>query len=403
MKTFHLCNSAEAPAPVPVIGVCNAFSVDEHGWAEIRYGDYEHDGRDGFGKIDLANSAQAPAVKRVVQRFTRENAQAFVADFKSLWGRVKRAVSGKSIYLGHPDAPRFARQFPDKTPRGAIADMEAGETAFRFRPILTEQGTADVERGYREFSPNWGVTPVSLARDGTLVVSPVVLTSIGLVRQGNIPGLSLTNAATAATTEHQENTNMPQWLIDLLIGAGLLKAGQAGEDTARTALANHFTAHETTVQALGTIKEQVAALTTEKTTLVNSVSAEKTRADTAGAALEAERKERATLLVAAAVSDGRVPAADKEAKITALCNAADFAAAATALAALKPALRTTSRLASASGARSALDATARQGQVIALVNARMGQTHEDYATAFAAVQADPLHGALFGVMKRAAS
>lgn len=406
-----LCNDAEGD--VAVIGMCNEFSPDEQGWVLIRYGDYPHSGKEAnaFDRSrDLVNAA-VPTVKRVVQRLTREGAEEMVREFKSAWGRIKRAVLGRNIYLGHPDAPRYASLWKDKAPRGTIADMEATDAGLRLRPVLNDQGAAEVAAGFREFSPNWTVRGAELAPDGTLYVEPFHLTSMGLVRKGNMAGISLTNAADGAapTRSTQENHTMPQWLIDLLIGAGLLKAGQSAEETARPALANHFEAHTALVAERDELKHQVATLSTEKTTLANA--AETTATEVAGckseietlkAELTAARSAHAATLVNAAIADGRVKAADKDATIASLANAADaaaFTSEAEKLAQLKPQLKTRSALGGI--ARHSHGKREAEQQITALVNAALPEHGGDYDRAFAAVASDPQHAALFGGLKRA--
>lgn len=399
-STF-LANSADPDGDY--IGAANALEVDEQGWAEIPYGEWPHSGADGR---TAANRGDQP--RRVIQRFTREDAVTLVNDFRSTWSRIKRAFIGLNLYKGHPDAPRYAKLFPDKEPRGVVADMEAGERGLRIRPVLTPQGAADVQAGHKYLSPYWGLANVGQRDDGTPILAPVELRSIGLVTRGNIPGLSLTNAAeisAASSATHQETTTMPQWLIDLLIGANLLKAGQSDEGTIRTALANFFQSHDAIVIELKDGKARLVTLEAEKTALANAAEALKTekaaletRANAAESSVTELRKQFSTALVNAAIADGRVPAAEKDAKITALCNAADFGAEQTALAALRPTLRTQSRV----GGLAQANATTRDrsAQVTALVNAYIEEHSCSYDEAFAAVSADAKHAALFAGMKR---
>ena len=372
-----LANSAPDQPVSEMLGLANALSIQDDGWALIPYGETIHDGRDGRPDGDLkANPLVEAARKGVVQRFNREDADLLVANFRSLGGRVKRAVFGLNVYRGHPDAPRFAKLFPDKSSRGTIADMEARDQGMALRFVLNEEGTADVESGWDEFSPYWETMRVGTTPDGRPIVAPRRLRSVGLIPKGNMPGLTLANLS---TTENAMNKLLQQLLASL----GYTVAADASETTlapiVATACSTLATANAATTALTGekaTLSTKVTQLETERATLNTanaSLTAEngtlKTRAENAQTAFAAERKERSTLLVDAAVSEGRVAGAERDGWITALCNAGDFTAKAAELAALKKGLKTTTTTDGLK--KNGREIQERQDQVLTLVNAAL--------------------------------
>ena len=406
----------DLPDPGTELGLANDLQIDDQGWAVIPYGDSRHSGRDAH----KANAASPGATRPngVLQRFSRENAPDIVDDFKSTWSRIKRAVVGLPIFKGHPDAPAFAHIFPDKTPRGTIADMEAGDQGLRLKFVLTNAGAADVEGGMNQFSPFWELQAISKAADGAIIAAPRRLFSVGLVQRGNIPGLSLINAAQAAQLETEQQ--MKNTLLKLLAALGKPQAADAGDDVVLAA-AN---AAEAEIVALAKAKTDLAAanaskaeletakatlegekvtlanakttLEGEKLTLANSKTELEGKLTAAQEAVKAERRERAILLVNSALTAGKILATEKEATITSLCNAADFTAAATTLANKARVLQTQSRATSVAATTTA-DAP-RGEKFLSLVNARMDSAKEDYSAAYEHVAASPEGKALLSAM-----
>lgn len=391
---------ANAADTTDFLGLANELTIEPDGWALIPYGDSEHSGADGR---NLAN-ASGEKPKPILQRFDRAAAEAIVADFKSTWSRIKRAVVGQPIYKGHPDAPRFAKRFPDKTPQGTIADMEVRDRGLALRPVLTAEGAQLVERdGWSAFSPYWPSRPIG-EENGKRVFSPYRLISIGLLPPGreNIAGLSLANAA-----EPPLSTAMNEKLKKFLISIGLSVA----EDADETALANAIdlasTAHETLKTEKASLASQVSTLTTDlaaanqaKDSAVALANAKEGELSAATTKLTAERTARAKLVVLGAVKAGRVAINAVDTETLALANAADFDAAATALAARRVTLPAQSRLGTLPIAgRGEQDRTT---TVLHLVNAKMEEAPfkalpegERYDKAFIAVKDDPAHAALF--------
>ena len=379
------------PDNLSVIGLTNALDIDEQGWALIPYGSSVHSGKDG---ITAGGAAEKMGV---IQHFTREDAIALVNDFKSTWSAIKRAIVGLPVFKGHPDAPRFASRYPDKSPRGSIADMEVRENGLAFKPVLTPQGAADVEGGLSQFSPYWLLKKTG-EEAGRIVAAPFKLISVGLVAKGNIPGLSLVNAS------EPDFSHMKPQLLALLAALGKAPAADATDDQIIAAAneAHAFVVSNTveTRTKLATVESDLANQKKANGDLAKEISALANSVETANSALKAERSARAALVVEHAISTGRITPAEKDATVLSLVNAADFTAEEKRLAALRPKLKT------APGAFQLSKQRTPEGDasttVLSLVNERMEKNGEDYATAFVAVQTDPKHAALFAAMKQPA-
>lgn len=392
-----MANSAAEPAPL--FGTANAIALGEDGWALIPYGDTTHNGANAERANGLAEVKGKPGV---IQRFTPERAQAMANAFHSLRGKIKRAVVGMDIYKGHPDCAAFANLFPDKSPRGAIADMQARPEGLAFKPVLNERGVADVEDGWDHFSPFW-FGECTGEEHGIKIYEPVRLKSIGLVGgagsgriRGNIPGLSLVNADPLSATMKKE-------LIQLLALLGITVPPETAETP--EAFAPFLADAKTKVEGmkpkadldkaegeLAAANARIATLQGEHATALVNAKAEGENA------LKAFRTGAAGVVVTAAIAAGRIPAAERETQLTALANASDFAAAATALAAKPAKLPTGSRLGDlgASGKEQA----GRQEQLLGLVNAEMEKNGGDYEKAFTTVEASAAGKAILSAMKR---
>ena len=340
-----MANEAEPPC-FTLLG--NEVAMDENGWAVIPYGDWPHQ----FG----------------LQRFDQPAAQAIFDKFKSLAGKLKRAITGLPIFNGHPDIadqyeqdvlPKLTREsdrmemqqqirqlredFPDHAEYGQLANMELRKAGLAVQLVLSQAGAALVSAGKKFISPNWGAVVVGKQGDKP-IWSPARLTSIGLTSRPNIPVQSLVNsAAAAAANRHPTKTTMiPEWILKLL---GL--ANEATEDQAKaamaaliarpepTALANEQSAHNEVKAKLTASEGRVTALTNEVTT----AKAKLTETETA---LANERGERIKSMVADAVRTGRVIEADRATWERRLKQ--DFAAESTALVNTKVVVKTESEI-----------------------------------------------------------
>ena len=169
------------------------------------------------------------------------------------------------------------------------------------------------------------------------------------------------------------------------------------EDAARAALPNGialdalaeaFAEHLAAQVARGaTAAEEAAAQLANAQTAAETA---RTELANAQAAAKAERSGRASLVIDAAISAGRIVLGDRDARIAELVNATQFEEDARRIANLPPIMKTAPIVADA-GKRNADLAQGRQ-RFLQLVNARMTEKTEDYDTAYAAVLKE--HGAL---------
>jgi hypothetical protein len=427
---LYLANEAEDGASL--LGNAGELTLDAEGWAEIPYADSVHTGTDARDTRQLANVAERPR-KKVIQRMDRQAAEAMLADFKSPLMRFKRFVVGLPIFKGHPDAPAFARRFPDKMPRGQVSEMEVGEKGLRFRPVLNEDGASLVTKeGWSAFSPLWRAPVRETLPDGTLICAPDKLVSIGLLPPGkeNISGLSLANAAEDET--ENQNSAMNKRLQKFLASIGLSGVTAPADNADDAQFANALDSAETAITKL---KDEHKALT-DQLTLANAAEIEievsgakqkvkvpaavaalpkqlseatvlansrETEINTLKTNLTNERNARAKLVVLGAIAAGRVSASELDSRTLTLANAADFDAAAAEIEKLPTKLNTQSVLAGL-GQRGNQQLSAGE-QVRLLVNAKMEEPAfkampegERYREAWKTVEADAKHSALFANM-----
>ncbi len=299
-----------------------------------------------------------------LQIFERDDADHIVRHFKSLWGRIKRVVTGIPLYKGHPDHPAFANVHKDKREYGQWADLEARDDGLWGRPVVSAAGADLIEGGLKYLSPNWRALPV--LANGKPTWRPRILDSVGLTDRPNIPGRSLTNS-------QPESTMNKELILALLaaLGRPLANAATATDEQINAALteaAPVATALANEQTARSTAETRVAELTTA---LANEQAAHKATA-----------KARNEALVDAAVKSGRIVEAARPVWLGRLER--DFSTESVALANEKPAVKTTATTANLGDRKPAGEASA---AFTALVNERMTKTGETWATAWKNVSA----------------
>ena len=371
------CNLANETGPEEqLIGVANELDLAAgDGWAMIApYGSWPH--------------------AEGMQVFDRKDAGMIVDRFKSVWGRIKRAVVGLPLYKGHPDHVAFANIHKDKTEYGQWADLEARSDGLWGRPVLSSAGADLVQGGLRWLSPNWRAAMVGLA-NGRPVYRPRILDSVGLTDRPNIPGPSLTNSLPETVAPSPETLNSkPETLVDLQKLITLLAlantATEADVVACLTALASRpapeALANEATART--TAESRVAALTADLATAQASLANERTAHATAATA-------RNAALIDGAVRAGRITEAARaiwEARL-----GRDFATESVALANEQSGPKTAGRT-DALGARK--PACAASTKFTSLVNERVakGQTFD---AAWASVKATAEGKALLAQMQPA--
>lgn len=346
---IHLANTAAAASAEMILP--NDLELTE-GWAMLApYGDKV---TYGTPANPAAFRAQFPNAKidsqgriAVIQRVDHESAMAMANDFNGVLSRVLRFFKGAPIYKGHPDMPGMEARYPDATPKGLIARLEAREGQGLFcMPIFNEAGDQLLNTQSRlGFSGRWVGEPTG-EENGHLVYKPVRFVSAGLTDTPNLP-VELLNS-----TPPEMDLKKLIALIVALKAPGLTLANDATEDQVAAA-----------ITALGTPLAASVTLENERTTLT-------TERDRLAADLANERKAHVGSLLAAAIADGRIAEADR-AKWEGRLNA-NFANESADLAGLQPKFKTTSVT---DGARKpGVAGTSAAAELLALVNAKMTET-----------------------------
>ncbi len=403
-------SALRTPNSALITSFTNQLQLDTEGWAQLApFGDYP-------GQALLREPGGSIAKFPAIQRLDRAAAVAMVARFKSPWHRVKRYFTGCNIYVGHPDVPAFANDYPDKSPKGMIVDLEVRADGLYCKPVFTSEGSELVEtRQLRAFSAYWsdreiGQQPNPAAGPALKVYRPDQLKSAGLTNHPNLPVHLLNEQSTTrdkissnaeaaspspggegrgeggrisklhSITDDPQPTIMNKKLIlDFLLTQGITLANEATDTQVADALqqlGDRVTIAETT---LATRSLELETLNTE---------------------LANERQFHHDTLLDAALAAGSITPAQRPDWAARL--ATDFANQSAALAQLAPTLKTRAFTLNL-GARKAeiANATARRDALDTLVKTEMANNGGDYDRAFAVVQKS--NPALFSAMKQPAN
>ena len=266
-----LCNDAAAAT---WIFANEELTIDERGFTLIPYGFWRHAA--GW------------------QKFGKDQATAICNAFNSAVGQIKRALVGLPVFKGHPDQPEFRAEFPDDTPYGQVAELEARAEGLAIKMVLSNAGADLVRKGLKFISPRWDALPNGEKDDAT-VWEPYKLLSIGLVAKPNIPNASLVN--------HAANIMNKKDLIALFALAA--DATDEQVTAAVTAAAKRPTAESlSNAQTEATTAKGALAAANAKLTEAN------TKLSDTATALANEQKAHRTALVNAAFKEGRITEAD---------------------------------------------------------------------------------------------
>lgn len=307
---------------------------------------------------------------RGTQRIDKGAVEAMANQFNSFLSGAKRALfGGVPFYIGHPDVPGMANEFPDRKAYGWVKALEARSDGLHGQIEWSEPGKQLLaNKHYKYFSPYWDAKVVGL-ENGKTVYQPTTLLSVGLTNQPNLPVKPLAN-------ERKEDEMQLPILIALL---GLANTASEQEAT-------------TEINRLKTEAGKVKDLTGDKTSLANEKASAETKAT------EAEKKakdletklanvaaQRMKLAIDLAVKEGKIAPGEREDWTAKLAN--DFEAGLKALGEKKPTLKT-EPIKGLGSRRETLanDAMTRSEKVQALVRKEMKETGADYASAFQSVR-----------------
>ncbi|MEW6306187.1 MAG: phage protease [Verrucomicrobiota bacterium] len=380
---LHALDASQANA---CLGFANQLALQHDGWAMISpYGD--------FPGPALTRLADGRIEKRpAIQRVTREVAEALVRRFKSPWGRLKRFFTGCPIFIGHPDVPGLANEYPDKTPQGVFVDLEARADGLYGLPVFTNGGSDLVERKRLvALSPYWTARQTGEV-NGIPIFTPDELKSAGLTNRPNLPVRHLLNERPAASTPNptQKPIMDKALLLAWLKEQGIELPADAGDEQLQAALAQiaQRLAQTAPPPAHGSAANEQFRADLER------LAAER---DTLSASYANERAERIGLVLDLAVADGRITIAQRPQWAARLQG--DFANSHGALQSLAPVCKTRAVTASLGERRVELaNIQERTERVQSLVAQRMKQHGETYDAAFANARRE--HPALFAQMQQ---
>ncbi len=284
-------NFSTAESHAEMIAFVNEITVGHDGWAQLApFGDYP-----GTALVRQSDGS----VKKIpaIQRLDQVAAEGMVARFKSAWHRLKRYFTGCHIYVGHPDVPAFANEYPDKTPKGMIIDLQVRPDGLFCKPVFTDEGSELVEtKKLRAFSAYWSAREAGeqSGSDGRplKIYRPDLLKSAGLTNHPNLPVHLLNEAQPTcpATRQPQSDPIMNKKIIlDFLAVQGITLANEASDDQIAAAL-----------QQFG---DRAAAETT--------LAARSLEMETLSSELTNERKFHRNTLLDNALADGRITAAQR--------------------------------------------------------------------------------------------
>jgi len=380
-----------------LICITNEVTPGDDGWAMIApYGDYP-------GVATLSNEDGSFTRVRAIQRLDRKAADQMVGKFKSLWGRVRRYVTGAPIYLGHPDAAAIGHRYSDKTPKGMFSDLEARDTGLFGKPVFTNEGLQLLTK-FPAMSGRWTADEVGTEihqGQRVKVFRPAELKSAGLTDKPNLPVELLNEFENEQTDSETNDTMKKETIIALLKKHGVELANDAKDEQLETALdtlcagagkavelANEKTGLESQVaehkESLKAKDETIGSLTKER--------------DAAKQEFSNERGARIALTLDHALADGRITPAEKPAWKTKL--EADFANSSEALAKKTPAMKVRPATAGLGDRKGEGTITDRTAKVQELVNDAMDGGKLSYDQAFAKVRRE--NEELFNAMKQPA-
>jgi len=335
IRTITLWNEAAAENDTDLT-LANALSIDNEGWALLApYGDSQY-------PIPNENGGHTT----VIQRITKESAQAMVETWNSTFSRIKRFFRGGPIYSGHPDRKGFEHLYPDKEVKGLFNELQVRDNGLYVRPLFNDAGAQLLEGGRKlYFSGRWPARQTG-TKDGMPVFK---------------------------TNQTENPMNERQKLIAALISAGILTLNNEATDEQVVTAVRGLHAQAATVTTLtnerDTLKTTLAARDTEVTNL------KKAATDTA-TQFENERKTLITHSLDRAQKLGAITEADRkvwEGRLT-----RDFANEFPAFEKLAPTVKTDADP-NASGGRRDAQRTPNEaaGKLITLTNERMAK-HPEY-------------------------
>lgn len=143
-----------------------------------------------------------------IQRVDAESISTITRQFNSLPARLGRLFVGVPFYIGHPDVPALACEYPDRKAYGWIQEVEARADGLVAKVKWSDQGRTLLEQGHYKFlSPYWEADEIG-SEQSRKIFRPRRLISVGLTNQPNIPVLPLANETTQNGSNRREKAHL---------------------------------------------------------------------------------------------------------------------------------------------------------------------------------------------------
>lgn len=330
MKKFKICSTlANSTEEFEAVLSNEVGLIDPDGWALIApFGD--------FPKTRLYRDAGVIKEQKFIQTLDNESADALLARENSLFGKIKRAVIGLTVWKGHGDLNDHDKtalgNSSEKVKLGVVDQIRKTARGVEAHFALDNDGAEAVAAGWKFPSVLWRVLHAGIKGDA-IIGTPFKLLSVALCKTPNISGVdSLANARHAApiaepvreqnkTEKSHDMKKLAGWLMAM--GATTLaNTAEPTEDQVLHAMQLVITSKTGEVTSLGnekttlsgkitTLENEKVAATTKVTELTSSLANEQT-------ARLAERKRATEFAVDLAIQKGKLTVAQRDAKITEL-------------------------------------------------------------------------------------
>ena len=210
--------------------------------------------------------------------------------------RVAEALppEGIPVYVGHPDVPELAGRYPDKGAKGWVTAVEPGEEGAILRVDWFDKPAPGA---FKWFSPYWLGEMGAPAADGTVRMEIDRIASIGLVNNPRIPDFAFACELDGPQTSPDNPKGIPMDKTKLAVLLGLPE--DAGEEQILEAIA----ALKATAEAA---EAQLDAANTDLDAAKGEAEKACEEKKAVEEALANARADHAELLLANALSDGRV-------------------------------------------------------------------------------------------------
>lgn len=372
---LRLANDAEHPDELRQIALANEFTQLQQDWVQIApYGDFPHAGH-GRGT-------------KYLQRIDRRAASDVVSTFEELKRKKGAQFAGVPWYIGHPDVPELANEYPDQRAYGWVMDLQAREDGLYGQVKWSEPGKVLIANAhFKYYSPYFGLTAGGKHED-RVIAKPVHLVSVGFTNTPNIPVSLLANTRggelTAEGQQQEPNNHMKEQLIKWLAGLGITLANDAKDEAVTDALKQISEKVTNGINLANAAKTDADKLKAEQDAHASTRKQLEAERDGVKTQLANERKSRIDLLLDNAVADGRITGAQRPVWATDL--AGNFDAKVIELANVKPTTKTTATTANL-GARKGESTDETPGQTaVRLANAHIRETKCSWDEAWKHVQ-----------------